>query len=79
MHGPLYSNYYPRLKTPSNSEYEAADVLARAARGDLKALAKIFREIARSRYCPERDRKRAIRKVHAISGALAVLRSGGRS
>ncbi len=48
-------------------------------RRQIKTTSKFLREIERDRYATNRDKRWATRRRHLLSGALALLRAGGRS
>ncbi len=60
-------------------EVEAVVALTRGERDNLKVLIRFCREIERSRHSSDHARRRAARMRHSASGALALLRAGGRS
>jgi hypothetical protein len=56
-----------------------AVVAVAAARGHLKAAIRLNRQVERDRRQSKVDRRRPCRDRHMLSGALALLRAGGRS
>jgi hypothetical protein len=77
LHTPILSISKPRPRV-RDPHTEAAAAIA-AARGHLKAAIRLNRQIERDRHQPKLDRRRACRNRHMLSGALSLLRAGGRS